>query len=303
MLFPEKMLRVRIEIEPGYNNTVLEAIGNLRTLHIDKTKIMLSNEAEVSRVKILLAQVRKQMLQLGIRSNRKGSPSVADVEHLLDQAEEKLSGISTKVDDLTLRTKKVKEEMKRFARAISVKKALDTVIDIERLSKDLKLITMRIGIVTMESAELLRLAFKQKNLLFFDRPLFEQTSAVAVFCEEDDETDVNKAFATLKVNEISLAYFSDQAFEKQKQQEEKIAADKQKFIDKYSKTLQNIESQLYALYALEKAKSSLKEGENGSVLEGWIPKNVSKDFVKKIEHAQVVFLDFEGEAPVLIETP
>jgi V/A-type H+-transporting ATPase subunit I len=211
--------------------------------------------------------------------------------------------IGAKVDDISLRIKEAKEKRERFERAADVKKALATVIDTDRLSKDLKMITMRIGIVTMEAAELLRLALKQKKLLLLDRPLFEQTSAVAIFCEEEDEKDVNRAFATLKVNEISLTYFSDQTFEEQKLLEEQITADKQILIDKYSEQLQKMESQLYALYALEKAKSFLREGDNGSILEGWIPKNLSKEFVKKIEHAKVTFVAFEGEAPVLLETP
>ena len=303
MLFPEKMLRVKIEIEPEYSNIVLETIGNIGSLHIDKAKTLLSNEAEASRVKMLLVQVQKYMIQLEVKPKRRGSYAVSDIEHLLDQTEESLMVIGTKVDDLTLQLKEEKEERERFERAVTVKGALGTVINTDRLSEDLKTIKMRIGIVTMEAAELLRLALKEKKLLLVDRPLFDQTSVVAVFCEEEDEGDVSRAFATLKVNEISLAYFSDQAFELQKQLEEQITLDKQTMVDKYSQDLQRIESQFYALHALENAKSSLREDDNGLILEGWIPESVSKEFVKNIEHARVIFLSSEGEAPVLLDTP
>jgi vacuolar-type H+-ATPase subunit I/STV1 len=66
MLFPEKMLRVKIEIEHEYSNAVLETIGNIGSLHIDQTKTLLSNEAEASRVKMLLALVQKYMTQLEV---------------------------------------------------------------------------------------------------------------------------------------------------------------------------------------------------------------------------------------------
>ncbi len=303
MLFPEKMLRAKVEIEPEYSNVVLEMIGNIGSLHIDETKTLLSNEAEASRVKILLKLVQKYMTQLEINPNGQILSSVSDIEHLLDHTEESLLVIGTEVDDILLRLKEEKEEREHFEKAATVKMALSTVIDINRLSEDLKTIKMCIGIVTMESAELLRLALKQKKLLLVDQPLFEQTSAVAVFYEEDNDLDVSRAFSTLKINEISLDYFSDKVFDLQKKKEEQIILDKQIMIDKYSQQLQSIESQLYALHSLEKAKSSLRESKNGLILEGWIPKNVSKEFVKNIDHAVVTFSSFEGEAPVLLETP
>ena len=303
MLFPEKMLRVKIEIEAEYSNIVLETIGNIGSLHIDKAKTLLSNEAEAGRVNMLLKLVQKYMAQIEVKPKRRGSSSVSDIEHLLDHIEESLVLIGRKVDDLLLRLKESKEERERFERAATVKQVLGTVIDTDRLSKDLKMINMRIGIVTMEAAELLRLALKEKKLLLVDRPLFEQTSAVAVFYEEEDDTDVSRAFTTLKVNEISLEYFSDQVFDIQKQTEAQITLYKQTIVDRYSQELQNIESQLYLLHALEKAKSSLREGDDGLVLEGWIPQNVSKEFTKNIDHATVTFLSFEGEAPVLLDTP
>ena len=303
MLFPEKMLRVKIEIEAEYSNVVLETIGNIGSLHIDKTKTLLSNEAEASRVKMLLNLVQKTMAHLEVEPKRKGSFSVSNIEHLLDQTEERLFLIGTKVDNILLRIKESKEEIERFERAATVKAALGTMIDTDRLSKDLKMINMRIGIVTMDTAELLRLALKQKGLFLVDRPLFEQTSAVAVFCEEDDTLDVSRAFTTLKVNEISLDYFADQAFDLQKQTEEQIILDKQILVDEHTQGLQSIESQLYALYALEKAKSSLREEGNRLLLEGWIPESVSREFAKNMNHAVVTFSPSEGEAPVLIETP
>ncbi len=255
MLFPEKMLRVKIEIEHDYSNTVLETIGNIGALHIDRSKTILSNEAEASRVKMLLALVQKYMIQIEVKPQRRGSSSVSDIEHLLDQTEESLIMIGTKVDDISLQLKEAKEERERFEKAVTVEVALGTVIDTDRLSRDLKMIRMRLGIVTMEAAELLRLALKQKKLLLLDRPLFDKTSAIAVFYEEEDNTDVSRAFVTLKVNEISLDYFSQQAFDLQKKKEEQITLDKQTIAERYSQQLQSIESQLHTLHALEKAKT------------------------------------------------
>ena len=303
MLFPEKMLRVKIEIEDQYSNSVLEMIGKTGSLHIDKTETLLRNQAESSRVKILLALVQKYMTQLEIEPKRKGSSSVSDIEHLLDKTEERLSLIGEKMDEISRWLKEAKEERERFEKAAVVKEALGTVIDTEKLSSDLKMIKMRIGIMTMESAELLRLALKEKKLLLLDRPLFEQTSAVAVFYEEEDERALGRALVTLKVNEISLDYFSQQAFDLQKQKEEQINRDKQRMLEEESQELQSIENRLYALHALENAKSSLKEGDGGLVLEGWIPESVSKEFAKKIKHAVVTFSSVKGEAPVLLNTP
>ena len=70
MLFPEKMLRVKIEIEPEYGDIVLELIGNIGSLHIDKTKTLLSNESEASRVKTLWSLVQKAMEQLEVETKK-----------------------------------------------------------------------------------------------------------------------------------------------------------------------------------------------------------------------------------------
>jgi vacuolar-type H+-ATPase subunit I/STV1 len=67
MIFPEKMLRVEIEIEAAYSDSVLEMIGKEGLLHIDQVKALPENEAEASRVKTLLILVQKYMAALEIK--------------------------------------------------------------------------------------------------------------------------------------------------------------------------------------------------------------------------------------------
>jgi len=45
MFFPEKMLRVMIDIEPEYSDIVLENIGKKGLLHIDKKEQRLKSES------------------------------------------------------------------------------------------------------------------------------------------------------------------------------------------------------------------------------------------------------------------
>jgi len=303
MLFPEKMLRTKIVIEPQYSNIVLENIGNMGCLHIDKNETLLHNESEESRVKMLLQLVQRHMAQFNIACKRSGLPLTADIDTLLDLSEKRLSLISKKAEEIAKRVKKAQEENERFERAATIQETFAKLIDTDVLSEELTFIKIRIGMMTTDTAELLRLALKEKELLVLDRPMFEQTSAVAVFYEEEAEVDVSRAFATLKVNEISLNYFSDKAFDQHKKREAQIMQDTQRIVDEHGEQLQNIESQLYALHALESAKSSLRESDNGSILEGWVPKSVSREFAQKIEHATVTFSSVEGEAPVLLETP
>lgn len=303
MLFPEKMLRVKIEIEPGYSNEVIEQIGKIGTLHIDKSKTLLSNEAEASRVKILWSLVQKTMGQLEVETKRKETFSIVDIDMLLDHAEKTLGMIGLTLDYLLRKQKEMKDESKHFERAMAVKKAFEKVLDIEKLSVDLQMIKIRLGIVDIETVEFLRLSLKEKEILVLDQFLFEETSAVAVLCASEEEEDVSSAFVTLKVQELSLKYFSEQSFIVKKQEEAQVMLDKKKMFEEYKEELQSIESQLYTLNMLEKAKSSLRELEHGKVLEGWIPKSVSKTFAKMIKHAVVTFSLVEGDAPVLIHTP
>lgn len=303
MLFPEKMLRVKIEIEPGYSNEVLEQIGKIGTLHIDKNKTHLSNESEASRVKTLWNLVQKTMGQLEVETKRKETPSVVDIDVLLDHAEKHLEMIGTKLDDLLLKQKELKDENKHFERATVVKKAFEKVLDITKLSEELQMIKIRIGIVDIETAELLRLSLKEKEIFVIDQFLFEETSAVAVIYASEEEEDVSSAFVTLKVQELSLKYFSDHEFVVQKQKEVQIMHDKKNMLEAHKEQLQSIESQLYMLNMFEKAKSSLRELENGEVLEGWIPKSASNTFAKMLRHAVVTFASVEGDAPVLIHMP
>jgi len=303
MLFPEKMLRVKIEIEVGYDNVVIEQIGRIGTLHIDKSKTLLSNEAEASRVKTLWILVQKQMEQLKIERKRMEVPSISDIDVLLDNAETSLGTIGKKLDVLLLKEKELKEESKNFERAVIVKKAFEKVLDIEKLAEELQMIKMHIGIVNMETTELLRLALKEKEIFVISQPLFEQTSGVVVLYESKDEKDINSAFVTLKVQELSLKHFSSQALVAHKEREEQMMLDKKNILKTHKDQLQSTENQLYALHTLENAKSSLKEIDGVLVLEGWIPKSESKAFVKKIRHVTVVFSSVKGDAPVLIDTP
>lgn len=303
MLFPEKMLRVKIVIDAGYGNKVLEQIGNIGTVHIDKSETLLNNQVEASRVKTLWTLVQKHMEALEIDIERKEIVSVSDIDALLDQAEKSLEKIAKKLDALLVKEKELKEEGAHFERAAIVKSVFREEVDIEKLSEELQMVKMRIGMVSMDAAEFLRLALKEKKIFVNSQPLFEQTSAVVVLYTLGEEEDVLSAFSTLKVEELSLGYFSSEAYAGHIEQEKQIKLDKKDMLETDKEKLQSIENQLYTLHALEKAKSSLREEDDGLVLEGWIPKDRSKAFAEKIRHAVVIFSSSDGDAPVLIDTP
>ncbi len=301
MLFPEKMVRVKIEIEPQFSDSVLEAIGKKGVLHVDSMHHLQKNELEASRVKTLLALVQKQMAVLEIKQKKQTMAAVLNVEHLLDQVENTLMGISEKVDDVTSRLKEAEREAESFKRAIAVKEALDPLFDAEVLAEELNSVKMRVAVVTMEAAELLRLAMKQKKLLQLETPLFAQTSAVAIFYEAEDEAEVLKAFGTFKAVEILPRYFSHQAFESHQLAYSMLDQTKKEVAETYRERLQNIESSLDDLRALEEAKSALWDENGVMILEGWIPQKAVEKFA--LEHAVVTYTECDGEAPVLLDTP
>jgi len=57
------------------------------------------------------------------------------------------------------------------------------------------------------------------------------------------------------------------------------------------------------LQALESAKSALSEDSKGMILEGWIPENMADKLEANLAHATVRYLEEEGQAPVLLNTP
>lgn len=296
------MLRVKIEIEPEYSDAVLETIGKKGLLHIDKKEQRLKSESEFNRVTSLLLLVQKYMTLLDIAPKKQAIPSISDLEKLLEQTENSLMRMGIEVDEIDLRLREAKQESERFDKAVAAKAALAPVIDAQKISTDLNYIKMRVAMVTMEATELLRISMKQKGLLLVNQPLFEQTNVVVVFYEEE-ETAVSRAFNTFKAVEIESEYLSDEAFVSHQEAEKKLQWDKTVLADEFREALQEIENRLYAMTELEKAKSALREVDGKLVLEGWIPQKNRKEFLQGMEHATVTFLEFEGEAPVLLETP
>ncbi|MEA3456297.1 MAG: V-type ATPase 116kDa subunit family protein [Campylobacterota bacterium] len=303
MLFPESMLRVEIEIEAEYSDAVLEKIGKEGLLHIHTIKSMPENEAEASRVKTLLALTQKYRTALGIRSDHQATLSASPIDKQLDKMENILQAIGTEVEDMSQRLKVSDQEIKWFDKAAAAKAALATDIDINTLSQSLNYLKFHVAMVTMEGTELLRLTMKQKKLLLIDQPLFEQTNAVAIFYEDEDEAEVIKGFNSVKATEIPAEYFSDQALKAQQATQKKLYQKKKKLSSDYGVQLQTIESHLQDILALEVAKSALRKSPGGVILEGWIPKKSIEKFVADLNHAKVTILENEGEAPVLLETP
>ena len=222
MFFPEKMLRVKIEIEPHYSDAVLEAIGKKGLLHIDKKEQRLKSESEVNRVNTLLTLVQKYMTLLEVEPRKQAIPSISDLESLLEQTENSLMHMGIEVDEIDLRLREAKQESERFGKAHAAKAALAPVIDSEKILTDLNYIKMRVAMVTMEATELLRISMKQKGLLLVNQPLFEQTNVIAVFYEEKDETVLSRAFTTVKAVEIDTKYLSDVAFTLHQQTEKQL---------------------------------------------------------------------------------
>lgn len=303
MFFPEKMLRVKIAIEPEYSDAVIETIGKKGLLHIDKQEQRLKSESEANRITSLLSLVQKYMTLLGIAPKKQVLTSISDLESLLDQTEDNLVNIGMSVDEIDLRLREAKQESERFEKAHAAKAALAPVLDTEKLLPDLNYIKMRVAMITMEATELLRLSMKQKGLLLVNQPLFEQTNVIAVFCEEEDETAVSRAFNTVKAVEIDSKYLSDEAFTLYQQTEKQLQRDKIMLADEFREALQEIENRLYAMTELEKAKSALREVDGRLMLEGWIPQKNRREFLQDLEHATVTFEPLEGEAPVLLKTP
>ncbi len=303
MFFPEKMLRVKIAIEPPFSDIVLETIGNKGIVHIDKKEQRLESESESNRVNALLSLVQKYMLLLGIAQKKKTIRSISDLESLLDQTENSLSGMGMKIDALEVRLREAKLESERFEKALAAKIALAPVVDVQKVSKELNCIKMRVAVMTMEATELLRIAMKQKGVLLVDQPLFEQTNVIAVFFEEEDSTEVSRALNTFKAVEIDTAYLSEEALDAYQETQRQLQLDKTVLGTEYGVALQEFENRLYAMTELEKAKSALIKVDDKLILEGWIPQKERKEFLRGIDHATVTFLECEGEAPVLLETP
>jgi len=303
MLFPEKMFRVEIGIEPQYSDAVLERIGLEGVLHIEKIKAMPENEAEASRVKTLLTLTLAYMKFLEIIPRHRQTHAGPSIDQQLNEIENTLSAIGSRIEEVSQELRASDQELQWFHKAAAIKNALLPVVDVETLSKNLNYLRFRVAIVTMEAAELLRLSAKHTGLLLIDRPLFEQTSAIAIFYEEEQEPEVLKGFNTVKAIEMNQVYFSEQAYKLQQLTGQKLHTKREILSKEYETSLQNSQSHLRNLHELEVAKSSLRESPKGMILGGWIPKKSAKNFVADIEHAKVTFLEHEGEAPVLLDTP
>jgi len=303
MFFPEKMLRAKIEIEPDYSDAILETIGKKGLLHIDKEEQTLKGESEVNRVNTLLSLTQKYMGLLDITTKQQSIPSITDIEELLDQTENSLIGMERRIDEIDLQSRESDQEAERFNKALAAKTALAPVVDTEKISTAMSYLKMRVAMVTMETTELLRISIKRRGLLMFDRPLFEQTNVIVVFHEKEDTDDVNRALNSVKALEINSKYLSDKTFETFQKAQKKLETDKAALADQLRGSLQKIENHLYALKELEKAKSALMDMNGKLILEGWIPQKNKEEFIADLKYATVTFEAFEGEAPVLLETP
>lgn len=303
MFFPEKMYRFKIEIPEEHLDEELENIGKTGVLHIECKKKMTEFFELEKRVEELLKLSESYLDILGIKKRKRFKGYIKNSTEELNKLESEISEIKKDIDEVSNRIKSLKREREVLSLAKNIKESLRESVDLEKLSKKLKFIKFKTGIVSEDVIEVLIVSLRIYRPFIVYKKISTGSYALAVFFTEKIEEHVNASFKTLQVREIYKEYFLTET-EKRIDRELKRIEEKKKNLRRiYGDNLISINSRLRFLKSLFMAKVPLQKKDNSYILCGWVPSRYLNRLIKSLKWSKYEYEEAKDYAPVLIKTP
>ncbi len=299
MLFPEKLLKVYIEIPSNRLNEELESIGKLGIVDIDESKRQPKFELELVKVNSLIAVTRSILDSLNLSADVNPSKPV---QESLEDIENELLGIQEKVKRVSNLRKMVQDTASLVEKAEAIKKHL-TEIDIESLEKNLKFIRSSYGLLPSGNLESFILSVKSLKLFYVYSSISPGTSCFAVFYLDSDREDVERILSSFGISVVKNTYFLPSTLKKLNEDKLKLSEEISSLKQSEGKRSQRILSNLLYLKEIFSAETSLISESGRFVLEGWVPKKELGSLRKSLKYSSLKVENAGRDAPTLLRTP
>ncbi|WP_097000661.1 V-type ATP synthase subunit I [Persephonella hydrogeniphila] len=299
MLFPEKMIYLKISIPAGKVDEEIKNIGLSGLLHIDERKGKRVFAAEEKRVEHLYRKTESFLDILGITYRKKwenGDIDITRIEDFVYDLEEKLNKISNL-------KKKLQRIRKLFETAKSIKERSKDILEPDKLLKNLKCIKFISGIIPDENLEPFLLSLKAYITFPVYGRLSKGSSWFFVFYLEDESTHIKDILGKNQAEDIPAEYFLREKEKEIKEREKEINDLLNMVKDKYLKKLLDYNSFLRLKYKITVAKQPLEIKGDYYIIYGWIPARKLDSFRRFVKYSNIETFPAGEDAPVLLKTP
>ncbi|MBK3332659.1 hypothetical protein GWK41_06225 [Persephonella atlantica] len=297
MIFPEKMVYLRIEIPEESFEKELINIGKSRLLHIDERKGQKLFLEEEKRAEYLYALTEKFLDILEIKEKTAGYK-----EFQMEEVEQFLSEIQSEINSISNLDKEIKKEEELLHQAEKIKMITSEKLNIPHLIKNLKHIKLKTGLFPSENIEPLILSLKSYDVFYLSGMMSEGTGWIVVFFVEE-ESRIKNILEKNQVKEIPLQYFTEEFVKELEKKKNILIKQKKNMKEKYTAKLLLINSFLKRKISLIKVKKSVEKHNHYYFLWGWVPEKKLREFVRFLEYSSVQTFPAKEDAPVLLKTP
>jgi len=299
MLFPEKMVYLKIRIPEDKIDEEIKNIGLSGLLHIDASKGEKLFRSDEKEVEYLLKKTEKFMDILGIKKRSKWDGkeySTQEIQSFVLELEKEISKISNI-------KKEIEKEERKLNLAKEILKASRGYLDIPQLLKRLNHIKICIGIVSSDNFEPLKISLNAYGVFVVYGEMSNNSIWFSAFYTQDTEEKLRSSISKNQAEILAEDYFKpekEKEIRTKKAFTQKLLKDvKRRFLNRLIK----YNGYLNAKLKMIKAKQPV-ERENGFyVIWGWIPEKKIKIFKRYLKHSEIDIFPPGDNAPVLLKTP
>ena len=299
MIFPEKMVYLKITIPEEKIDEEIKNIGKSGLLHIDTSKGKPLFRSEEKNVEYLLKKTEKFLDILGEKQKSKWDKK----EYSLEEIHSFVSELEKEVSRISNLRKEIEREERRLNLAKEILKASKEYLNIQELIKKLKIIKIRCGVIPSDNIEPFRISLKVYGILVVHGEITYNSAWFIALYTEDTEKILRSSISRNQAEVIPEDYFKpekeDQIKTKKVYLENLIKDLKKRYLNKLVK----YNAYLRAKLKIIKAKQPVEQEDNFYIIWGWIPEKKIKQFKSQIKYSTVEIFPAGDNAPVLLKTP
>ncbi|WP_457622217.1 V-type ATP synthase subunit I [Persephonella sp.] len=300
MLFPEKMLYVRVKIPKDKVDEEIQNIGKASVLHIDQRKGKKVYLEEEKRVSYLYNLSEKCIDILRLKKEEKVTVSRP---LSLEDIERELMVISSEIDTISNLDKEVGREVQILEKVRMVERSLSDTLNLRKLVQELKIIKISAGIIPVENLEPAVLSVKEYGGFAVSKVVSEGSCVIVILYTEDIKDHIDRILDKNRVEVLPVEYFSKKKEDEISGKLKKLEEKRRVISQKYGKDILVINAVLKSLEKIYRVKESLDLENEYFILYGWIPYRKRDLFLRSVRYSKVDLFPAGEDAPVLLRTP
>ncbi|WP_457634656.1 V-type ATP synthase subunit I [Persephonella sp.] len=299
MIFPEKMVYLKIRIPEEKIDEELKNIGLSGLLHIDTSKGKPLFKSEEKKVEYLLKKTEKFLDILGIKRRLKWDGK----EHPMEEIHSFVLELEKEVSRISNLRKEIEKEERKLSLARDILKALKEYLNIPELIKRLKIIKIRCGVIPFDNVEPFKISLQAYGIFVVYGEITYSSVWFAALYTDDTEEILNSSIAKNQAEVVPEEYFKPEKEDQIKTKRGYLENLIQDIRKKYLNKLVKYNSYLKAKLKIIRAKQPVEQEDGFYVLWGWIPEKKIRQFKSYIKYSTVEIFPAGDNAPVLLKTP